>query len=137
MFMMTSRIVSLIAWRQLGFQVHCGSATCILRAVNICEKVTLRPNNLYHFVSVAEIAVVITFHLSETRKSGKCGQVCAYYLSNHSLYNSRKFNHSQDRFWSNTAEKHLRSLIGACTCMREYMISAVSMWKNVAEICVC
>ena len=129
--MMTSRIVSLIARRQLGFQVNCGSAACILRAVNIGQKVTLRPNNLYHFVSVAEIAVVITVRLSETRKSGKCGQVCAYYLSDHSLYNSQKFNHSQDRFWRDTAEIHLRSLNGACTCMCEYMISAVSMRKNV------
>ena len=32
------------------------------------QKVTLRPNNLYHFVSVAEIAVVIRLRLSETRK---------------------------------------------------------------------
>ena len=32
------------------------------------QKVTLRPNNLYHSVSVAEIAVVIRLRLSKTRK---------------------------------------------------------------------
>ena len=35
------------------------------------QKDTLRPNNLHHFVSVAEIAVVIRLRLGETRKSGK------------------------------------------------------------------
>ena len=35
------------------------------------QKVTLRPNNLHHFVSAAEIAVVIRLRLSKTRKSGK------------------------------------------------------------------
>ena len=50
---------------------HCGSAACLLRAVNKGLKVTLRPNSFYHFVSVAEIAVVIRLRLGETRKSGK------------------------------------------------------------------
>ena len=44
-------------------------------------------------------------------------------------------NHSQARFWQDTAEIQLCSLIGACTCMRVYMNSAVliMMLKNVAE----
>ena len=35
------------------------------------HKDTLRPNNLYHFVSVAEIAIVIRLRFGETCKSGK------------------------------------------------------------------
>ena len=44
-------------------------------------------------------------------------------------------NHSQAWFWRGTAEIHLCSLIGACTCMRAYMNSAVliMMRENVAE----
>ena len=83
--------------------------------------------------SVIEHAVVIRLRHSETSRSGKCRQVCAYYLSDHSLYKLRKFNHSQERFWRNTAEIHLRSLIGACLCMCLYMNSAVLMRENVAE----
>ena len=67
--------------------MNCGSVACLLRAVNTDQKVTLRPNNLYHFVSDAETAVVIRLCLSDTLKAGKCGQVGAYYLSDHSLYN--------------------------------------------------
>ena len=122
------------AWTGARFQVHCGSAACLLRAVNKSKKkVTLRPNNFHHFVSVAEIAVVIRLRLSETRKAGKCRHVYAYYFSDHSLYNLRKFNHSQDRSWRDMAEIHLRSLIGACTCMRVYLNSAVLLCYNVAE----
>ena len=44
------------------------SITCCQQKV---KKDTLRPNNLCHFVSVAEIAVVIRLRLGETRKSGK------------------------------------------------------------------
>ena len=49
-------------------------------------------------------------------------------------------NHSQARFWRGTAEIHLSSLIGACTCMPVYMNSAVliMMRENVAEKkCIC
>ena len=44
-----------------SLQVHCGSAACLLGAVHNDQKVIffLWPNNLYLFVSVAEIAVVI------------------------------------------------------------------------------
>ena len=74
--MMTSQIVSLILHddsldRCVRFLVHHGSAACLLRAVNKGQKVTLRPNNLYHFVSVIETAVVIRLRLSETSRSGK------------------------------------------------------------------
>ena len=85
------------------------------------KKVTLRPNNL------------ITSVLAKPVEAGKCRQVCAYYLSDHSLYKLRKFNHSKERFWRNTVEIHLRSLIGACLCMCLYMNSAVLMRENVAE----
>ena len=44
------------------------SITCSQQKV---KKDTLRPNNLYHFVSVAENAVVIRLRLGETRKSGE------------------------------------------------------------------
>ena len=71
--------------------------------------------------------------LAKPVEAGKCRQVYAYYLSDHSLYKLRKFNHSQDRLWQNTAEIHLRSLIRACSCMRVYMNSAVLMRENVAE----
>ena len=71
--------------------------------------------------------------LAKPVEAGKCRQVCAYYLSDHSLHKLRKFNHSQERFWRNTAEIHLRSLIGACLCMCLYMNSAVLMRENVAE----
>ena len=113
--------------------MNCGSAACLLRAVNTDQKVTLRPNNLYYIVSDAEIAVVIRLRLSETLKAGKCGQVGTYYLSDHSLYNWWKFNHSQDRFWHDMTEIHLGSLIGAWAFMCEYMNSAVSMRENVAD----
>ena len=54
------------------------------------------------------------------------------------LYNLRNFSHSQDRFWRDAAEIHLRSPIGACTYMRIYMNRAVLMRENVAEKkCIC
>ena len=36
--------------------------------------------------------------LAKPVKAGRCRQISAYYLSDHGLYNLRKFNHSQDRF---------------------------------------
>ena len=71
--------------------------------------------------------------LAKPVEAGKCRQVCAYYLFDHRLYKLRKFNYSQERFWRNTAEIHLRSLIGACLCICLYMNSAVLMRENVAE----
>ena len=76
---------------------------------------------------MAEIAVVIRPHLSETRKSGKMR------TSLRGLYNLWKFSHFQDRFWRDAAEIYLRSHIGACTCMHIYMNSAVLVRESVAE----
>ena len=61
-------------------------------------------------------------------KAGKCKQVCAYSLSDHSLYNVRNFNHL-----ARLGRNSLSSFIEAVTCMRVNMNSAVLMRENVAE----
>ena len=83
---------------------------------------------------MAEIAVVIRPRLI----AGRWRQVCAYNLSDQSLYNLQKFIHSQDRFWLDADEIHLRSLIGACTCTLVYTWIALfwcakMLWKK----CMC
>ena len=83
------------------------------------------------YLTASEIAVVIRLRLSETCKSGKM-QTSLRILIDHSLYNLQKFNHSQNRFWREAAEIHMRSLIGECIYMRIYMNSAVLMPENVA-----
>ena len=49
---------------------HCSAHVYYVQSTK-GQKVTLKPNNLHHFVSAAEIAVVIRLCLSKTRKSGK------------------------------------------------------------------
>ena len=131
---MASCIVSLIAWRQLGQacqikNVPCSNAAYLLCAVNKGQKLILRQNNLFHFVSVAENCrivhpVVTRLRLSKILKSGKMQTIPCILLVLSWFVQFADFNHSQDRFWWDVAKIHLRSLIGVCTCMCVYMNSA-------------
>ena len=101
--------------------------------VNKGQKVTLRPNNLYHFVSVIEIAVAIRLRLSETRKSGKMQTSLRILLVRSQFVQIAKIQSFPREVLAkhgrNTSAQPYRGMLSMCL----YMNSAVLMRENVAE----